>query len=185
MKVNMKTREIVYCAIFATITAVLAQISIPLPGGVPLTMQTFAVSLAGILLGSKRGFISMLVYVLMGCIGIPVFAGLTAGIGAVLGPTGGFILSFPIMSFIIGLITERTNNKIIIFLGMVLGSIVNYVVGAAQFAIVTDSTLLNAFLVCVLPFILVGLIKAVLATGIGSIIKNNKSFKRIISYEQA
>ena len=141
MKVNMKTREIVYCAIFATITAVLAQISIPLPGGVPLTMQTFAVSLAGILLGSKRGFISMLVYVLMGCIGIPVFAGLTAGIGAVLGPTGGFILSFPIMSFIIGLITERTNNKIIIFLGMVLGSIVNYVVGAAQFAIVTDSTL--------------------------------------------
>ena len=52
-----KTLDIVYCGIFATITAILAQISIPLPGGVPLTLQTFAVSLAGILLGSKKGFI--------------------------------------------------------------------------------------------------------------------------------
>ena len=93
-----KTLDIVYCGIFATITAILAQISIPLPGGVPLTLQTFAVSLAGILLGSKKGFISILVYVLMGAIGLPVFSGFSAGIGAIVGPTGGFILSFPIDS---------------------------------------------------------------------------------------
>ena len=93
-----KTLDIVYCGIFATITAILAQISIPLPGGVPLTLQTFAVSLAGILLGSKKGFISILVYVLMGAIGLPVFSGFSAGIGAIVGATGGFILSFPINS---------------------------------------------------------------------------------------
>lgn len=182
---NMKTKNIIYCAMFATITAVLAQISIPLPGGVPLTLQTLAVSLAGIILGSKRGFVAILVYVLMGCFGLPVFASLTGGAGIVAGATGGFIISFPIMSFIIGLVCERTDNKPLIFLGMVLGSIVNYAVGALQFAIVTNSSLYNAFLVSVLPFILVGLIKAALATIIGSTIKNNKAFRRIISYDKA
>ena len=182
---NAKTKNIIYCAMFATITAILAQISIPLPGGVPLTLQTFAVSLAGIILGSKRGFISILVYVLMGCFGIPVFAGFTGGVGIVAGVTGGFIISFPIMAFIIGLVCERTDNKIFIFLGMVLGSIVNYAIGAVQFAIVANSTLYNAFLVSVLPFILVGLIKALLATIIGSTIKNNKAFKEIINYDKA
>lgn len=177
-----KTLDIVYCGIFATITAILAQISIPLPGGVPLTLQTFAVSLAGILLGSKKGFISILVYVLMGAIGLPVFS---AGIGAIVGATGGFILSFPIMSFIIGLICERTDNKILIFLAMILGSIPNYLLGAIQFSLVTSSNMYNAFLVCVLPFILVGVIKAVLATIIGSMLRNHKSIRGIISYDKA
>ena len=176
-----KTLDIVYCGIFATITAILAQISIPLPGGVPLTLQTFAVSLAGILLGSKKGFISILVYVLMGAIGLPVFSGFSAGIGAI----GGFILSFPIMSFIIGLICERTDNRILIFLAMILGSIPNYLLGAIQFSLVTSSNMYNAFLVCVLPFILVGVIKAVLATIIGSMLRNHKSIRGIISYDKA
>ena len=176
-----KTLDIVYCGIFATITAILAQISIPLPGGV----QTFAVSLAGILLGSKKGFISILVYVLMGAIGLPVFSGFSAGIGAIVGATGGFILSFPIMSFIIGLICERTDNKILIFLAMILGSIPNYLLGAIQFSLVTSSNMYNAFLVCVLPFILVGVIKAVLATIIGSMLRNHKSIRGIISYDKA
>lgn len=180
-----KTLDIVYCGIFATITAILAQISIPLPGGVPLTLQTFAVSLAGILLGSKKGFISILVYVLMGAIGLPVFSGFSVGISAIVGPAGGFILSFPIMSFIIGLICERTDNKILIFLAMILGSIPNYLVGAIQFSLVTSSSLYNAFLVSVLPFILVGIIKAILVTIIGSMLRNHKSIRRIISYDKA
>ncbi|WP_195515073.1 biotin transporter BioY [Paraclostridium bifermentans] len=180
-----KTLDIVYCGIFATITAILSQIAIPLPGGVPLTLQTFAVSLVGILLGSKKGFISILVYILMGAIGLPVFSGFSAGIGAIVGPTGGFILSFPIMSFIIGLVCERTDNKILIFLGMILASIPNYLAGAFQFSLVTGSSFYNAFLVSVLPFILLGIIKAALATIIGSILRNNKSIKGVISYDKA
>ena len=122
---KVKILDIIYCGIFATITAILSQIAIPMPGGVPLTLQTFAVSLVGILLGSRKGFLSMSVYVLMGLIGLPVFSGFSAGVGAIVGPTGGFILSFPIMSFIIGLVCERTDNKILIFLGMLLASIPN------------------------------------------------------------
>lgn len=182
---KIKTLNIVYCAIFAAITSILAQISIPLPGGVPLTLQTFAVSLAGIILGSKNGFMSMLVYVLLGAIGLPVFAEFSGGIAPIIGPTGGFILSFPIMSFIIGLVCERTNNKIFIFLGTLLGSIPNYLIGALQFSLVTNSSIYESFLVSVLPFILVGIIKAILATIIGSILINHKSLKGIISYDKA
>lgn len=181
----MKTRDIVYSSIFATITAILAQISMPLPGGVPLTLQTLAISLAGIILGSKKGFFAIMVYVLMGAFGMPVFSNFTGGIGVIFGPTGGFILSFPIMAFIIGLVCEKTENKILVFLGMILGSIVNYAMGTVQFAIVTNSTLTKAFLVSVLPFIGVGLIKALLATLIGSTVKNNKSFKGIMNYNKA
>ena len=68
-------KDIIYIAVFTAIIAVLAQISIPMPGGVPMTMQTFAVPLAGIVLGAKRGTISTLIYVLLGFIGVPVFAG--------------------------------------------------------------------------------------------------------------
>lgn len=180
-----KTLNIVYCGIFATITAILSQITIPMPGGVPFTLQTFAVYLAGIILGSKRGVVSILVYVLIGTIGLPVFSGFSGGIGTIIGPTGGFILSFPIMSFIIGLVCKKTDNKILIFLGIMLASIPNYLMGMLQFSLVTGSTFYNSFLVSVLPFILVDIIKIVLATIIGSMVMSNKSIRRIISYDKA
>ncbi len=179
-----KTLNIVYCGIFATITGILSQITIPMPGGVPFTLQTFAVCLAGIILGSKRGFVSILVYVLMGTIGLPVFSGFSGGVGKILGATGGFILSFPIMSFIIGLICEKINNKALIFLGIILSSIPNYLIGIFQFSLVTGTTFYNSFLVSVLPFILVDIIKIILATMLGFILINNKSMKKIISYNK-
>lgn len=182
---EIKTLDIVYCGVFATITAILSQVSIPMPAGVPLTLQTFAISLAGIILGSKRGFVSILVYVLIGTIGLPVFSGFSGGIGTIVGPTGGFILSFPIMSFIIGLVCKKTDNKILIFLGIMLASIPNYLMGMLQFSLVTGSTFYNSFLVSVLPFILVDIIKMVLATIIGSMVMSNKSMRRIIRYDKA
>ncbi len=75
-------RDICYIALFTALIAVLAQISIPLPGGVPLTLQTFAVPLAGLVLGSKRGTIATAVYVLLGAVGVPVFAGFSVGRGS-------------------------------------------------------------------------------------------------------
>ena len=85
MSQNQKVRDLVYIAVFTAIIAVLAQISIPMPGGVPMTLQTFAVPLAGLVLGTKRGTLSALLYVLLGTLGVPVFAGLSGGPGIVLG----------------------------------------------------------------------------------------------------
>lgn len=177
----MKTRDLIICSLFAAITAVLAQISIPFPGGVPLTMQTLAVSLTGIILGSKKGFITQCIYMLLGAIGIPVFASFSGGIQAIFGPTGGFILSFPIMAYVIGLICERTNNKGLILLAMVLGSVVNYAAGTLQFAFITKMSMMESFMACVAPFIITGLVKAVLATAIGVKLKENKSVEGVLN----
>lgn len=177
----MNTRDLVICSLFASITAILAQIAIPFPGGVPLTMQTLAVSLAGIMLGSKKGFISLFIYILLGAIGLPVFAQFSGGIQIILGPTGGFILSFPLMAFIIGFICDRTDNKYIIFIAMILGSIANYTIGAAQFAFIMHTTLMSAFVACVVPFIFTGIVKAVLSTIVGIKLKGNKSMQGVLN----
>ena len=106
----MKTRDLVICALFAAMTAILAQISIPFPGGVPLTLQLLSISLCGVLLGSKRGFMSILVYIILGAIGLPVFAGFSGGFQYIVGYSGGFIISFPLVAFIVGFVSEKTNN---------------------------------------------------------------------------
>lgn len=176
----MKTKDLVVCSLFAAITAVLAQISIPFPGGVPLTMQTLAVSLCGIILGAKRGFISQCIYVLLGTIGLPVFASFSGGVQIVFGPTGGFLLSFPIMAYVIGFVCERTNNKVLVILSMIVGSVINYFIGSVHFVLITKMTMLEAFMICVAPFIVTGLIKAVLAAVIGIRLKNNVAMQGVL-----
>ena len=95
-------RDITYVGLFTAVIAVMAQISIPMPLGVPMTMQTFAITLAAVVLGSKLSAYASLIYVLLGAVGVPVFANLSAGFDKIVGPTGGFLISFPLMAFIIG-----------------------------------------------------------------------------------
>ena len=168
---NLKTQNIVICGLFAAITAVLAQISIPLPfTTVPLTMQIFAVALAGLLLGSKRGFVAILIYVLLGAIGLPVFAQMSGGLGVLLGPTGGFLLGCPFMAFVIGYVSERTSSKLYILLSMVLGLGVVYTTGTIMYSVVTNSTIGQSIMYCVVPFVVVDLIKLFLATSVGVLV---------------
>ncbi len=177
----MKTKDLVICGLFASMTAVLAQIAIPFPGGVPLTLQTLAMSLTGIILGSKRGFIAQSIYVLLGTIGMPIFANFTGGLQIIVGPTGGFILSFPIMTYIIGYICERKKSKSFTGLSIILGNIVNYFIGIIQFSFITKSTILQSFIYCVAPFIIADILKCLLATAIGMKIKSNKSVEGVLN----
>lgn len=89
-----KTKKMVYTALFAALIAVLSQISIPLPSGVPITLQTFAVAFAGFFLGRKYGLAAVAVYVALGAAGAPVFAGFTGGAYKLVNVTGGFIWGF-------------------------------------------------------------------------------------------
>ena len=177
----MKTIDLVICSLFAAMTAVLAQISIPFPGGVPLTLQLLSVSLCGILLGSKKGFISILVYVILGAIGLPVFAGFTGGFQYIIGYSGGFLVSFPIVALIIGLISERTNNMVFIFLSAILGLLINYTVGSLVFSLLTNSSIIAAISACVIPFIFTDLVKILIATAIGVKLKQNVSIKKVLN----
>ena len=177
----MKTRDLVVCSLFAAMTAVLSQISIPLPNGIPLTLQLFAVFLCGVILGAKKGFISTLVYVVLGAIGLPVFAGFTGGFQYIVGYSGGFIISFPLVAFIIGFVSEKTDNMVLILLSTILGLIVSYTIGTLVFSLVTNTSISASLAACVIPFIFTDLLKCFIATVIGLKLKENISIKSVLN----
>ncbi len=161
-------KNMCYVGLFTAVIAIMAQISIPMPLGVPMTMQTFAITLAAIILGAKLSTISSLIYILLGAIGLPVLAGFSGGISKFVGPTGGFLISFPIMAFIIGYaVDHRSAFKGAFVVGLIAGTVVNYIVGIAMFCILTQSSVAVGFTACVLPFIPTAIIKAILASLIG------------------
>lgn len=155
---RLSTSQISRIGLFTALTIIMSQISIPMPYGVPMTMQTFIIPLVAFLLGKKEGVYVSIIYLLLGMIGIPVFAGFSGGLGIILGPTGGFILSFPLMAYFSGVATEREKNYQVIS-WLILGAIVNYLVGMLYFSMVTSNSLSVAFTACVLPFIPTAIIK--------------------------
>ncbi|MDO4966335.1 MAG: biotin transporter BioY [Lachnospiraceae bacterium] len=169
-KISM--REMCYVGLFTAVIVIMAQISIPLPLGVPMTMQTFAITLAAVVLGAKLSTYSSLIYILLGAIGVPVLANFSGGLDKFVGPTGGFLISFPLMAFIIGYGVEHKDmfkGAFVVFL--ILGTVANYVVGVVMFCLLTKSTVMVGITACVLPFIPTAIIKAVLASYIGFIIR--------------
>lgn len=165
---KLSTKEIIVCGLFASIAAVLSQVSIPIPfTNVPLTMQIFAIMLTGMILGPKLGFISQIIYVSLGIIGMPVYAQMSGGIGIVLGHTGGFILSFPIVALIVGYFTRKYNNSVGIYSGMMIGLICSYVIGTIQFCIITKMSFASGLMACVIPFIPLDIVKIILVYIVG------------------
>ena len=169
-KSSLSVADLCYISLFTALIAVLAQISIPLPGGVPLTLQTLAVPLAGIVLGPKRGTISALLYVLLGAIGLPVFANFTGGLGIVLGVTGGFILSFPIMALFAGYASNKSVKDPMLWIWLILGAVVNYAVGTVWCMFAAGLDLAGALAACVIPFIPTAIIKIVLTGFFGTML---------------
>ena len=113
-KRKMKTLDVVYIVLFAAVMAVCAWISIPLT--VPITLQTCGVCCAVGLLGLKRGTLSVLVYIILGLVGVPVFAGFTSGVGILAGTTGGYIVGFIFTALIVGWMTKFLGNKLWVYI---------------------------------------------------------------------
>jgi len=157
---KISTRDICLISVFVALIVSLSQLAIPLPGGVPLTLQTFIVPFSAAVLGAKRGAIAAIVYLLLGAIGLPVFAGFGGGFGRIIGPWGGFLLSYPFMAFIVGFAADR-QKKLWLAVGLAIGSLLNLTMGMIQFAIVTQQPLWAAFLAAMRPFLLPELIKMV------------------------
>lgn len=167
------TQKLCAVGLCTAIIAILAQISIPLPFGVPFTLQTFAIILTAIILGARNGAIAATVYVLLGAIGLPIFHNFTAGFQVLLGPTGGFLFSFPLLAYLVGLGRERGSRGLQLLL-LSLGVICNHIFGVLFFCIVTGGTLLAALTACVLPFLPTTILQAILAYLLGS-----KIYKRM------
>ncbi len=168
-KHNLQIKDLCLISLFTATIAIMAQIAIPMPIGVPMTMQTFAITLAGIVLGSRNGALASIIYMLIGAIGLPVFANFTGGWQILLGPTGGFILSFPIMAYIIGLGFEyRHIHKALPVLAITFGTTLNLLCGVWIFSMLSHTNFLASFAVSGLPYIPVTVIKAILAYLLGN-----------------
>lgn len=148
-----RVRRLVYCALFAALTAVCAQLSLPI-GPVPISLGTFGVMLCGLLLGWRYGALSILCYVLLGMVGVPVFAGLRGGAGVLAGATGGYIVGYLPYAALAGLPPLGGKDT---FWGrcllLTLGTLVCYALGTAWFMAQSGSSLGASLSMCVLPFL--------------------------------
>jgi len=157
-------------ALMAAVTAVAAQIAIPLPfSPVPFTLQVPAVVLSGLLLGSRYGALAMAVYLLVGAVGVPVFAQFSGGLGKIAGPTGGYLLSYPLAAAVAGLAayaaanSPRSRALTLSFLWGVAALAVIYTIGAGWLSVVANLPIAVAVAQGVLPFVFFDLVKVVLA----------------------
>jgi biotin transport system substrate-specific component len=157
-------RDICIIGIFVALTAAMAQITIPIPV-VPLTLQTLAVPLAGAVLGAKKGAIAIAVYVLLGGLGVPVFATFTGGPVIITGATGGFLLAFPLYALIVGFAADKERHKRAWLAGgLIAGAVVLFALGGIVWPLLRGfaPTVGVAFTLWVLPFLLADLIKIVM-----------------------
>ncbi len=162
MKTNIK--KIVVCALMAALTAVLSQIAIPM-APVPINLAMLSVFIAGGLLGPINGAISQAVYVALGAIGVPVFASFSAGVGIIVGPTGGYIIGYIIAAFVTGIIIKHSNKSYTMHIvAMIAGLIACYILGTAWFMYVTKTALVASLMMCVVPFLIGDALKIALAT---------------------
>ncbi|MCI1965528.1 MAG: biotin transporter BioY [Oscillospiraceae bacterium] len=161
-----KIFELLSCAMFAALTAVLSQFSIPI-GPVPINLATFSVFLAGGILGAGGGLLSQVVYILLGAAGIPVFAGFSGGIGVILGPTGGYIVGYAAAAWLVGKLEHRLGNGFLsAAASMAAGLVVCYFLGTAWFMVVTKRTLVESLMLCVVPFLIGDALKIAVAAAV-------------------
>lgn len=164
---KFKVIDMVYIAMMAVLIAICSWIYIPT--AVPFTLQTFAVFCTVGLLGGKRGTIAVLIYILMGMVGIPVFQGFRGGIGELFGMTGGYIIGFLFLAILYWVITQFFGSKLIpMVIAMVAGLMVCYTFGTLWFMYVYGNSvkpigIVAALSMCVFPFVLFDLLKIALA----------------------
>lgn len=171
----MKTREMLLAGIFVALMIICAYIIVPI-GPVPITLQPLVVLLAGMLLGSKVSAISMCVWIILGCVGLPVFNQGQSGAVMLVGPTGGFIIAFVVTAWLAGYLTERDLDADYRknFLYMCLAMVVCYAVGligfklSFQYFLQKPMSWYQAVLLAVAPFLPFDIIKAAVAVFIGT-----------------
>lgn len=164
----MKTRSLVLAALCAALTGVLAQVAVPVPfSPVPFTGQMLGVFLTGAVLGRKLGVVSVLSYVLLGVLGLPVFARGMSGASVLLGPSGGYLVGFVAGVYVLGLVVERGAEDDSAYLrftgGMLLCLMITYLFGLVQLGLVMNLSFKEALLAGAAPFIPADVVKALLA----------------------
>ena len=176
---RFRTLDLAYIALFAVLMAVCAWITVPLPKPlVQFTMQTFAMFTALLVLGGRRGLYVMVVYLLLGAVGMPVFSGFRGGMGVLLDTTGGYIIGFAASALLYWLVTAKWVDSLpVAIIACVLGLAVCYAFGTAWFLVVYARNsgpigLATALGWCVFPYIIPDLVKLALAVVLSRRVKH-------------
>lgn len=165
------TKNIVFTGILTTLIIILSQIAIP-TSPVPFTLSLLAIFLTGTLLPPRQAFLAVLVYILLGAFGLPVFAGMKGGLAALFGPTGGYILAYPLMALITSL-SHKYSKKyktLALILGMLVSLFICYLLGTLWFSYITGTNFAASLALCVYPYIIFDLLKIGLAIFFSSIL---------------
>ena len=162
---RIKLNEMIKISMMTVVIIICAWITIPF--AVPFTMQTFGIFLTLMLLGGKNGTVSIVIYILLGMIGLPVFSGFNSGIGCMMGPTGGYIAGFVLCGLIYWMITVKAEKTAVRYIALAIGLLICYTVGTMWLIYVGTGAetmrFMQAFTVCVLPYIPFDILKLFLA----------------------
>lgn len=166
----MKTRDLVIIAVFSALLCVLAPLSIPLTGEVPISLATLVVMLMGVVLGSKKASIAVCLYIIIAMIGVPVLAGYKSGVASVFGPTGGYIWGYIPLAYMTGALSNKYEGKkdiLYTVLGMAIGTVILYALGTVWYVYFTKTEFLVALAACVTPFIPGDIVKMIVVIILG------------------
>lgn len=176
---NKKIVGLTFTAIFAALLSILSVVSVPI-GPVPITMSLLAIFIISMILRPKYSVTATLVYITLGAIGLPIFSGFRSGVQTLVGPTGGFIVAYPLMALLISFAVVRLGRKVwVCEASGAVSLILCYLLGTVWFMIVADSTVVSALTACVLPFVAFDTLKLVAACAVTVALEKTGMCRRI------
>ena len=180
---TIKTKDMVIIALMTAVMCVVAPFSIPLPfTPVPISLANLIIYISCCILGTKKGTISVLLYLLMGAIGLPVFAGFSSGLSKVTGPTGGYLVGFIFCAIFTGLFGERFEDRVGMYpVGMIIGTIVCYIFGTAWLAFQMKLGFVQALFMGVIPYLIGDGLKIAGSTFVGYTLRSRLKSMNLIS----
>lgn len=175
-KSTFSTKELVLGGMFAAVLAVISQLSIPMPTGVPITIQVFGVALTGAVLGWRLGLFATFTYILLGAVGLPIFSNFRGGFQVLIGVTGGYIWAWPFLTALSGIqikAKSRTVSTLLALLFSLLGLAVVEIIGGLQWAMLAgDQSVSAVFAYSIIAFIPKDIVITILAVLIGIPMRN-------------
>jgi biotin transport system substrate-specific component len=175
MQSKLNTKELTLMGLMTAIICILGPLSIPIPFSVvPISFTMLAIYFTVFVLGWKKGTICYLLYLLIGLVGVPVFANFSGGLGSLVGPTGGYLIGFIFLTLISGFFIDKFKGKLYMYvLGMVLGLFVTYTLGTAWLAGQMGLSFQKALFAGVIPYLPADAAKIVIALMVGPVLRKN------------
>lgn len=170
---NTKTKEITTIGLMIALISISSYISFPIPfTPIMITAQTIAINLAALILTPRGSAFSVISFILLGIIGLPIFSGGASGIGVIVSPSGGYLLGFIVSVYVISFLKKKSNDlKTFLFLTIVIGMPIIYLFGSVGIMVYTNKNFIETIKIAILPFLLGDIIKCVIASIIASKLK--------------